>query len=168
MATRREGESSWRRYGLGLGAFLVGYGVLFRLLGLDSASPLTWLFYLAQPVALVWLTRSESKRPGLTRLRRVGISAAAAALGNSMYAIYVYLFNRFVDDSLIRDTLSSQLAALEASGLPAVEMARRAADLERAFTPLTFSVNVFIALMLVALGSALLLLAWPVVRPEEG
>ncbi len=152
----------WRKYGIVLGAFLVVYGLLFRLFGWPSSSPLTWLFYLAQPAILVWLTRSESARTRLTRMRRFGASMAAAIVGNGIYTVYVYLFNHFIDDSLVRNGLAAALDKLQASGLSTAEIAAKSALVERFYTHLNFSLSIFSGLTIVALLSALLLLSWPV------
>jgi hypothetical protein len=89
-------------------------------------------------------------------LRSAGIIAMVMAIGSALYSVYVFVYNRFIDDSLLVAVRSDRVARLQASGVSGDELARSLERLELSTTPAVFSLNVFIALFVFGVLSSLL------------
>jgi hypothetical protein len=148
------------RWGAILGGFLAAYGLLFRLLDLSYKSIWSWVFYIAVPIGGYMALRAARRRGALGGYRRAfAIALLASTVGSGIHAGYVYVYNRYVDDSLLlevrEDLLVSALKVRPGSGAEA-EQRRRV----EAFTrPALFSVAVFLRLVAVGLVSSVVL-AW--------
>lgn len=145
------------RYGLVLAAGLIAYGILFRVLNIPYSSPLTWIFYLMLPVggwlAVRALASAADAPPSL--LRFAGFIALVMATGAGLYSGFVFVYNRFIDDSLLVAVRSDRVSRLHAGGLSGDELASSLARVELASTPAVFSLNVFIALFVFGVLSSL-------------
>jgi hypothetical protein len=105
-----------------LAAGMVVYGVGFRVAKRHYRSVWSWGFYL-MPVAAVAAAQvvfvgSGGVMPFGTGM---GLAAVVSGLGCVAYGVFVFLYNRFVDDSLIRTAVSDRIRTLE----------RRMTDAER-------------------------------------
>jgi len=142
------------KHGVYLGGFLVAYGIAFRLMGLDHHSPLSWVFYLALPVAAFWSLKTLAKDGPQNYLSGTLRASAMILVGSAIYCAYVYLFNAFVDASLIENLRAEQLASLDPAN-PAAE--KQKAQIEQLTTPGGFAVAVYIQLVVVGVAASALI-----------
>lgn len=146
-----------RRNGLLVGGLLILYGVLFRLLQFENIPILLWLFYLAPPLA-AFLACRASKAANDVLSYKDGFKTAlgAALLAGLLYCVYVFLFNQFLDDSLIRGIAAGTRQDLRNMGNTREEAEALVAA---AFflKPLGFSLYLFAQMALVGFASALVI-----------
>jgi hypothetical protein len=144
------------RWGVALGAFLVLYGVLVRALELSYKSAWSWLFYLALLLFGYLALRSATRRGLPTNFRQAFLLVLlTATVGSAIYSVYVFAYNRFVDDSLVRevrDDLIESSLATTAEG--EAEQRRR---IEAFTSPGFFAIGVFLRQMTVGLLAAVIL-----------
>ncbi len=136
------------RWGLALGAAEIAYGVLYRVASLDQVPGLAWIFYLMLPVA-GFLALYHARPDGLTYRRGLGLGTLVGALGSFVYVIYVYLFNRFVDDLLLVQIRESTMATIEARGYTGARLDAALWQVETFTQPAGFSAYVFVRLAIV-------------------
>jgi len=149
------------RYGLFLGLAEIIYGVLFRLAGVDYASPLTWVFYLMLPAAIWMGQRAAGRITGsLSYGRGLSIATGISALGAALYSAQVWLYNRFLDDSLLRAVRADQIESLRQSGVEATLLAARTSQIERLTQAAPFALAICIQLIVFGVASALLVSFW--------
>ncbi len=144
-----------RRNGLIIGGLLILYGVLFRLLHFETIPILLWLFYLAPPLAAFLACRALKTENGELSYKDGFMTALGAALlAGLLYCLYVFLFNQFLDDSLIRGIAAGARQDLMDTGKTAEEAEALVAA---AFflKPLGFSVYIFAQMALIGIASAL-------------
>lgn len=149
------------KFALLLGGALTAYGVLYRVAGLDRLPGLAWIFYLMVPVAVFFALRAfktdRGELPGFGR--GVGLGALVSAGGSFIYAVYVYLYNRFIDDSLLVTIRETSLQHYTEQGLGGEKLERAMATVEAFSQPGPFSVQVFLMLTLTGILGGLLLAA---------
>lgn len=136
------------KYGIALGIFLVAYGLLYRIAQLDAVPGAGWVFYAAGPVAM-WMLLTMKRAAGpLGSAPAFGAALGAAFIGASIYCVYVYGYNAFVDDGLIDKVRADATARNLASGKSAEAIAARARLIESLTTPPTFALTIFFQLMI--------------------
>ena len=143
--------------GLIFGGLLVAYGLIFRLAKLDFQSAWTYLFYIllmAGCVRSIVVLRRE--RGGLRFLPGLGVGLLTGALGGGIYCLYVYLYNTFVDNSLLVAVAERAQAGLEASNATGPELAAALAKIENLTRPEVFAVSVFVQMLFVGLVVSLI------------
>ncbi len=150
------------KHGAYLGGFLAAYGLAFRLLNLGHTSPLAWVFYLALPIAAFLSLTRQAKRQPQTFLQAVMRGSVTVLAGSAIYAIYVYGFNAFIDDTLITTVRVEQLAEIDASD-PKAE--KRTARVNALTTPPGFAAAIF--LQLLATGVTLVFFIAPFTRGRK-
>lgn len=144
------------KHGLIFGAFLIFYGVLYRVLHLDEVPGLVWVFYLAPPLAAFMANReTKAARRALAFKKGFQTGAVAALLAAVIYGLNVFAYNQFIDDSVVRDFAESFRARLLVEG-QTIEQAGRATS-GFLFTPPGFAIFIFIRMALVSLISAAVL-----------
>lgn len=146
-----------RRYGLVVGGLLILYGVLFRLLHFETMPILLSLFYLAPPLAAFLACRALKTENGVLGFKD-GFKTAlgAALLAGLLYGVYVFLYNRFLDDSLLRGM--EEMARQRQLGLgKTAEEAEALVAAAFFLKPFGFSVYIFARLALVGVASALVI-----------
>ena len=155
------------RHGLYLGLFLTVYGVFFRLAGIHYAAWPAWVFYLAVPLA-VWLAGRalRTSRGELTFGPGLGTGLLTATVGSAIYSVYVFVYNRFVDDSLPRTIVADFRTRFEELGMPAEEIETQIQLVESFMRPAAFASGVFVRLTLLGFVSALLVTAFLRMRTE--
>ena len=125
------------RYGSYAGALLVAYGLIYRLAGVSPQSPLKWLFYLMLVVACVLAQRAHAASNRQSKvITRLATGSLTATVGGGIYGLYVYVYNRFVDDSLIRTVVADGRRAAEGD-------AGAQAFLDWLSSPAAFAVMIF-------------------------
>ncbi len=145
------------RWGLALGGFLVLYGLVFRLASFHYTSPWTWIFYIALPVGATFAMRAASRAVSPISFKRlVGTGAITVILGSAIYCVFVYGYNGFIDDSLLRDVRADQTAALAARSLDPESYAAALENVEAFTEPGAFSAAVFLQLSLVGVLASLI------------
>lgn len=149
---------SWRiparKCGLIVGGFLILYGVLFRLLHFETMPILLWLFYLAPPLAAFLACRVLKAENHVLGFKDGFMTALGAALlAGLLYCVYIFLFNQYLDDSMIRGMAAGARQDLMDMGKTAEEAEALVAA---AFflKPFGFSVYVFAQMALVSVASA--------------
>ncbi len=136
------------RHGILFGVLLVAYGLAYRLARLHRAPVLVAVFYLLMPV-IPYFVIAELVAAGGPVSFALGVKAAALAvvLAALIHCLDVYVFNRFVDNSLIRRGVESRRESLKRSGMDEerlkAAMIRAGRVLEQ---PQRFVLVVFVAL----------------------
>ena len=153
---KRAWAIAWRG-GAALGLFEVLYGLFFRLADLHYASAWTWGFYLALPVGVYLAHRFFKRRNEGTMSFKVGMGIAApvVGIGSAAYCTFVYVYNRFIDDSLLQAIFNDRIRELETQGANAAAMEAATRSLEAFTQPGTFSLSVFAQLVVIGLMAAL-------------
>ncbi|GAB4520677.1 MAG: hypothetical protein Tsb0010_04980 [Parvularculaceae bacterium] len=145
------------RYGVILGVFLVIYGLIFRLLGQDASSPLGWVFYLALPVAVYAALTAYRRAGAQSYWRGATRGAVVTMIGAGIYAVYVFAFNAFIDDTLIASVRETALAELT----PDAGAHEAQAEFIRLLTTAPgFAASIFVQMMIVGSGAALVIAAF--------
>ena len=149
------------RFALILGGGLTLYGIFYRLAGLDRVPALAWIFYVMVPVVVALSLRSIRAAAGgdLPFGRGVGMGSLVSAGGSLIYGLYVYFYNRFVDDSLLLTIRQGARRRYEARGLTGSELDRVMAAVETSTQPWIFSLQVFVMLTLVGVVASLVVTA---------
>lgn len=150
------------RHGLYLGGFLIAYGVFFRFADIGHNSPLGWVFYLSLPVAafLSLKARANKETQSFTQaLSRGGVTILVGAL---LYAIYVYGFNAFIDDSLIQTVREQAFSKIDSADQNAQS---RISLIRTLTTPHGFATTIFFQLLIA--GIATLFIIAPFARNQE-
>ncbi len=147
------------KYGLILGGGLTTYGIIYRLARLERLPGLTWIFYLMVPVAVFFALRAlrDSDGGALRFARGVGLGGLVSLAGSSIYAVYVYLYNSFIDDSLLVGIRDGYRQQFEAQGLAGDELALSMAPIITSTQPSLFSLQVGIMLTMAGVIGALLI-----------
>ena len=141
-----------QRVGLYLGLFLVVYGLLFRLLNLHYSSAWAWIFYIAPIAAVLWGVMRAPETINASYKISLWSGVKISAIGSLIYSIYVYVYNKFIDDSLLRLVYSESIEKLR--DLPDKEEKIR--NVELMTTPELFTLGVFVRLTLVGIVFALM------------
>ncbi len=149
------------KHGLILGGGLTAYGIIYRLARLERLPGLTWIFYLMVPVAVFFALRAlrDSGEGSLRFARGVGLGGLVSLAGSSIYAVYVYLYNSVIDDSLLVGIRHGYRQQFEAQGLTGDELAQAMAPIITSTQPPLFSLQVGIMLTLAGMVGALLIAA---------
>ena len=137
-------------YGVIIGLFLVIYGYLYRVAKLESFPLTIWVFYIALPVGAFLAQRAfQRARDGVFRWRQAaGTSAWVSCVGSAIYCSFVYVYNAFVDDSLVRSIYENTLAQATQKGLSGAELESTLAWARTLSDPAVFSLFVFVQLTL--------------------
>lgn len=147
------------RYGLVLAAGLIAYGILFRVAKVHYSSPLAWIFYAMPPIGAslaLWAFGSVNDSPP-SLLKSAGLVAMVVAIGSALYSAFVFVYNRFIDDSLLVAVRSDRVASLGERGLAGEELASAVERVRLATAPAVFSLNVFIALFVFGVLSSVVI-----------
>ena len=158
------------RYGLAFGGLLVGYGIVFRYAGLDFKSAWTYLFYVILAAgSLLSMVALRSATGGLAFQAGLRTGSLTAAIGGGIYSLYVFVFNRFVDDSLLVALAEHYRTTLAASGVEGARLERVMRVVETVTEPGIFAAVVFAQMLAVGLAvtlvAALVLRRGPVAAP---
>ena len=127
------------KWGLRFGGGLIAFGLIYRLADLQRIPGLVYLFYLAIPVASYFALRSMSGAVGWKN--GLGVSIGTAVLAACTYAVFVFAYNQFIDDSLIQQVREASVTAWQAAGFSAEEIELRAAS--PIFSPFGFAAYIF-------------------------
>jgi uncharacterized membrane protein len=145
------------KYGSIFGGVLVVYGIIFRLAKLDFQSAWTYLFYLllaAGSVRAVMILRRQ--RDQLRFFPGLGVGLLAGVIGGGIYCLYVFVYNAFIDNSLLVAVAERAQAQLDPAKLSAEELAVALQKVEALTRPGVFAVSVFVQMVLVALVVSLI------------
>lgn len=154
------------KYGIYLGIFLILFGLVFNLGKFHYKSSLGYIFYLAVPVVIFLSLRAYLTNEGiLTFGKGVSVSSIVAVVGCLLYGVYVFIYNTFVDDSLLQLVREDQLKLLESLDLAKADLARRVAQIEFQLKPVFFALSVFVRLTLI--GVILSLVIVPIINYFE-
>ncbi len=140
------------RWGAVLAAAMIVYGLGFRAARLDYRSLWGWGFYVMPPLAAVaaqlWLGRAADD---LSFGAGLALAAVVTIVGSSAYGIFVFLYNRFVDDSLIRTVVADRVQQLEVSVAAPEKRARSIARVRSLGRAAPFAALVTLQLVVVSL-----------------
>ncbi len=150
------------QFGWIFGAALIAYGIFYRLADIHYSSALGWVFYLLLPIAVFLALRAtRGDRDGkLSFGYATRVGSVAIALSSALYCVYVFIHNRFFDDSLLQTLLTDQQAAFSERGLSGAELDQALQYVRILTQPFAFSVVVFIQLFLFGLMSTVILAAF--------
>ncbi len=146
------------KQGLVWGAALAAFGLIYRLADISPYSPLKWVFYLllaagcivAQVVYVRRMSGLDSARASFGG--KLATGSLVALIGSAIYAAYVFVHNRFIDDSLIRTVVADSRRSLEASGAGGQSLAL----VEWMASPANFALLIFVQLLVVGAIATLL------------
>ncbi len=145
-------------WGAGLAAAMVIYGLIFRGAKLSYRSGWSWVFYVLPPIAALLAQLSLRAAAGeLPFGTGFALAAIVIVAGSAVYGAFVFLYNRFVDDSLIRTVVSDRVTQLEARVTDPEKRARAIRRVRAAGTPAAFAANVTIALIVISMAVATVL-----------
>lgn len=131
-----------------LAAGMILYGVVFRLTKVHYRSRWSWGFYILPPAVALWVQLrygGEAFGPDIAQ------AAMVIGAGCIAYGLFVFAYNRFVDDSLIRQVVADRLKQLEERSTDPEKLARSIARLKRLEHPATFAVSVTVSLVVVCM-----------------
>ena len=146
------------RTGLWLGIIEIAYGIFFRVGGFHFQSGWGWVFYLMLPVAVWWAQAHYRRKVGsMTYLQGLGIAALVVSIGAAVYAVQVWAYNEFIDDSLLVSVREYQMAAWQEAGLSGATLQSAINQLEISLYPAVFAASVCLRMILVGVGCALVI-----------
>ena len=147
------------RYGLYLGLFLLIYGLFYRLAEVSYSSPLGYIFYIALPIG-VFLAIRRFKRGASTATFKncFIIGAIVVIIGSAIYSLFVYVYNKFVDDALLRTIREENIEKIGNKGTLTEDQVEQSLKLVDILSqPGAFSITIFIQLLVFGIITALLL-----------
>ena len=108
---------------------------------------------------VIWCAQVIYRRQSGSLTYRQGLSMGtlAVAIGAVIYAVQVWVYNEFVDDSLLVSVRESQLAAWQDQGLRGATLESAISQLEISLLPWVFAVLVCLRLILLGVGFALVI-----------
>ncbi len=137
-------------YGLVVGALLVGYGIYFRWRGFGPASRWGWGFYVLLPAGVLW-TQAELETGVSLGAGHYWLNGFVAGLiASAVYVVYVFVQNRFLDDSFLKALVEHQRQRLERKGLDPERTAQLMHRTEALARPAPFAAVVFLQLSVTA------------------
>ena len=135
-----------------LAAAMVGYGLVFRLARLDYRSVWRFGFYVLPPVAGLAAQLSWGRAGGaMAYADGFSLATIVVAMGTLAHGLYVYAYNRWIDDSLIQSVVRDRTAQVEARVSDPIRRARSQARLEALGRPGRFAASVTVFLLLVSI-----------------
>ena len=141
-------KQTGQRFGLVIAAILVVYGIIFNVLNLRSVPLALWAFYLLPPLGAVLAHRSFRKSNGhLTFREGLAIAAIVVVVASAVYSFWVFVYNGWIDDSLLVEVKTSAQAELESRDLDAESRSRAVRQIELFTRPALFSVFVWVRLV---------------------
>lgn len=146
-----------RLYGIYLGVFLFLYGVIFRIANFHYTSIWAWVFYLAIPIAILTGVFNYNKKEPFSFKKTMKFGIILSSLGSFIYSVYVYLYNQFLDDSLLQAVREDTLQSYEGRGLTNEQMQLVIDQIDLQMHPAFFSFFVFIRLGIIGILSSLIL-----------
>lgn len=138
-------------HGFLVGVALVTYGVYFRWRDYGPASLWAWGFYVLLPAGVLWAQLGMRAVGGPLPMGHYWWAGfLAGAVGSAIYVVYVYVQNRFVNDSFLRALVEHQSKRLEGRGLDPERAARLMRRTEALAQPGPFAGVVFVQLSVVS------------------
>ncbi len=133
-----------------LAAAMILYGIAFRITKVHYSSRWSWGFYILPPAVALWVQlryggEGEAFGPDLA------LAAMVIGAGCIAYGLFVFAYNRFVDDSLIRQVVADRLKQLEVRSTDPEKLARSTARLKRFEHPAPFAASVTLSLIVVSM-----------------
>ncbi len=127
---------------------MILYGIVFRMTKVHYGSRWSWGFYILPPAVALWVQRrygGEAFGPD------IALAAMVIGAGCIAYGLFVFAYNRFVDDSLIRQVVANRLQQLEDRSPDPEKLARSTARLKRFEHPAPFAASVTVSLVVVSM-----------------
>jgi len=131
-----------------LAAAMILYGIVFRVTRVHYGSRWSWGFYILPPAVALWVQLRygrEAFGPNMA------LAAMVIGAGCIAYGLFVFAYNRFVDDSLIRQVVADRLKQLEERSTDPEKLARSTARLKRFEHPAPFAASVTVSLVVVSM-----------------
>ena len=144
------------RFGLITGFAIILYGVVFRLADIHYTSPLTAVFYLLLPAGLVtalW-AYAKAKREFANFLQTLVGGSILVAIAALLYALFVFVYNQYIDDSLIQTVLEDSRQGLITHGQSGAELDESMKRIRSSMgNPARFATLIFVQMLIVGLIS---------------
>lgn len=136
------------RYGLIIGGALIVYGIFFRVANIHYSSLLAWVFYLLMPAGVVLVLWAYRKSNASAPAFQPGFWAGSltSVISAALYSVYVFFYNRFIDDSLLQTIITDFRARFIEQGLTGEQFDSAMEQLLAGASPGLFSIGVFIRL----------------------
>ena len=131
-----------------LAAAMILYGIVFRITKVHYSSRWSWGFYILPPAAALWV---QLRYGGEAFGPDIALAAMVIGTGCVTYGLFVFAYNRFVDDSLIRQVVADRLKRLEERSTDPEKLARSTARLKRFEHPAPFAASVTLSLIVVSM-----------------
>ncbi|WP_430969090.1 DUF4199 domain-containing protein [Spongiimicrobium sp. 2-473A-2-J] len=147
------------RYGLYLGLFLFVYGLFYRLAEVSHSSPLGYIFYIALPIGVFLAIRQFKRRNSMANFKNSFIiSAIVVIIGSAIYSLFVYVYNKFIDDGLLKIIREENMEKIGNNGTLTEDQVEQSLKLVDILSqPGAFSITIFIQLLVFGIITALLL-----------
>lgn len=138
------------RYGLILGLALIVLTLIFNIAGVALDSKLRWLGILA-PIILIYLGHEYFKGGNdgyMSYGQGLGIGTVLGGASYFLSGVFGWIYNKFVDDSLLNGLMENQRLALEEQGLGDAQI-DQAMDITEMFAsgPLSILMAVIVGLI---------------------
>ncbi len=131
-----------------LAAAMILYGIVFRITKVHYGSRWSWGFYILPPAVGLWV---QLRYGGEAFGPDIALAAMVIGTGCIAYGLFVFAYNRFVDDSLIRQVVADRLKQLEERSPDPEKLARSTARLKRFEHPAPFAASVTVSLVVVSM-----------------
>ena len=131
-----------------LAAAMILYGIVFRVTRVHYGSRWSWGFYILPPAVALWVQLRYGREAFGPN---IALAAMVIGAGCIAYGLFVFAYNRFVDDSLIRQVVADRLKQLEERSTDPEKLARSTARLKRFEHPAPFAASVTLSLIVVSM-----------------
>ena len=128
-------------------------GIVFRVTKVRYSSKWSWGFYILPPAVAL---RVQLRHGGEAFGPDIALAAMVIGVGCLAYGLFVFAYNRFVDDSLIRQVVADRLKQIEERVADPEKLARSITRLKRFGHPAPFAASVTLSLIVVSMVIATL------------
>ena len=134
-----------------LAAAMILYGIVFRITKVHYGSRWSWGFYLLPPA---FALRVQLRYGGETFGPDIALAAMVIGAGCIAYGLFVFAYNRFVDDSLIRQVVADRVRQIDERGGDPAKVARAKTRVKNFEHPAPFAASVTVSLVVVSMAIA--------------
>lgn len=147
------------RYGQYFGLLLVVAGLALKLSGTPHGSWQAYALYALMPIAvlaaLFGFQHVNKEAPGF--MQTISAGFAASLVAGALFALFIYVYHGFVDDSLLLALIEDAREELAGQGLHEQQMNRSMLEIQQAHRPGSYALASFARMTIVGAATALLL-----------
>lgn len=147
------------RYGQYFGLLLVVAALALKLSGTPHGSWHAYALYALMPIAvlaaLFGFQHVNKEPPGF--MQTIGAGLAASVVAGALFALFIYVYHGFVDDSLLVTLIEDAKDGLAGQGLNEQQMNRRMLEIRQDHRPGSYALASFARMTIAGVATALLL-----------